>query len=221
MRAGRVARQEAWGQGRYREVDLSPYLNHSCASFDQDTFASLGFCSFPAEELAALPRPFIADGVPLRLPPFLPGRPDNLMCEGQKVGVPPGRYCALALLGVAEMGSYVEEMRLRFEGGAEQARELALTRWTDRRPRFGEAQAYTVTHVHGPGTQVVGQQASLWLKLLVVDPARRLRAVVFPNNIFLHFLALTLIVPPRAPGPCPSRCPGRASPEVTPCPART
>ncbi|MCL6449857.1 MAG: hypothetical protein K6T75_00990 [Acetobacteraceae bacterium] len=227
-----------FSRGRYLGVDLRPFLNHACASFDRRPFAALGHSSFPAEELGSLPRPLVVGGVPLWLPAFCDGEPDNTRCDGQRLEVPPGRYCALAVLGASEMGSYKEQVWLRFDAGPEASRTLGLTRWILPEPQFGELAAYAATHCHAPGRQVPGIQPRLWVQFIVLDPDRALIALVLPENILMHVLALTLIRPPRGravgslsrrgrplggldprPDPCcPPGCPAGPSRGVVPCP---
>ncbi|MGI5506785.1 glycosyl hydrolase family 95 catalytic domain-containing protein [Lentzea sp. CA-135723] len=119
---------------------------------------------------------------------------NNVVCAGQSVAVPGGRYGKLHLLAAGDVGNVEATGALGYADGAEPV-PFRVTAW-QQRPQFGESEPVATTLMHTPSGPVT-RQVSIFHQVVAVDPARELSAVILPRTSGprLHVFAITLEKP--------------------------
>lgn len=154
--------------------------------------------AFPSEVMPPRGALVAVGGVPFLWPESAARVADNVILEGQRIQVPPGRYRALHVLGVSEGGSFEETLILHHGPGGLEEVDLGLT---DCRPhwgrlKFGEQVAVRFKEMRFPPgdthTSNGGEFCGLWKQTLAVDDAGELVAVQLPDNPCMHVFAMTL-----------------------------
>lgn len=194
---GRFEVRVAASEGPYLLLDLGPLFDGDAFSTSSEplrgNFDNPGGprgATYPAERLSAPGSVVRSEGVPFRFPPT--DTPRNMLTlRGQRLGLPPGRYRALHLLGAAEQGSYREEVRLEYKDGTVQAVPLGLSDWCQP-PQFGEHVALVTPFRRSNQGTLEALECRIFAQTLPLDPARELSAVVLPSRDNLHVFALTL-----------------------------
>ena len=152
--------------------------------------------SFAAEHLPP-PGPLVVDGVWFDFPAVGTGEPDNVRCEGQLVGVPPGAYDWIYLLGAAERRAE-DEVALHFVRGEVDFEALRISDFWAAEAAFGERVAFESPVMHYPRHVQAGVPALLWIQRVPVTRRARLEAIRLPRNVAIHVFALTLRRRPEA-----------------------
>ena len=170
---------------------ISPEANKTDGNFDLPKLKSGS--SYPADQLpkgGSLFRPAVLGGILFRFPPAADGRPNNVACDGQRLGVPKGVYATLWLLAAAEFGNQEGAARLVYDKGEEPA-ALRVSDWCGE-AAFGEAEAIRCTARHTWDGKREDKACRIWA---VAIPLRDqpLQAIVLPKNPHIHVFAATLV----------------------------
>lgn len=112
-------------------VVLSPLFdNDGIATADRPTDGNLdgsGY-SFPAEHMPPAGLTTVG-GVTFLIPGAGPGERNNLIVDGQRIALPPGRYHAATLLAAATYGSFSSRITLHYADGEEGTFSFHLDDW--------------------------------------------------------------------------------------------
>ncbi|WP_312885799.1 SGNH/GDSL hydrolase family protein [Streptomyces physcomitrii] len=128
-------------------------------------------------------------GATFTLPRYAPGRPDNLVADGQRVRLT-GRGSSLALLVAATGGPATGTGTLRYRDGSRQSFTLGAPDW--RTGPLG-SKAVALPHVNSPGGQLT-EQAKLYTVSVPLERRRALASVELPrdNGPDLHVFAASV-----------------------------
>lgn len=154
--------------------------------------------SFPADELPAGGERVTVAGVPFRFPPAGDGRDNNVVCRGQLLALPRGRYDWIYLLATSERRTE-DFVYLHFAGGAVDPEWLRISDVWPAAARFGEVEAFRCRRLHYPRHVQEGVHPGLWRQRVAVPREQELVAMRLPDNIAIHLFAMTL-VPALIPG---------------------
>ena len=119
------------------------------------------------------------------------GRPDNVLCEGQRIAVRIGftpKSCVV--VGATEKGSYCEPLRFIDSDGLAFDVDLGLSDWFAQCPSFGERCVVRASRVHTPDGEQFGPSPGLWLACLELSLESAPVLVHLPDNPFMHVFAL-------------------------------
>ena len=128
--------------------------------------------------------------LPFIFPPKKEGAKNNIACDGQRIGVPAGRYAALYVMGSATFGEQKGDVELECEKGKTTA-TLKLSDWCAA-GKFGEAQAYLMTQRHNWEGKEEKAVCSIWVQAVDLPADKVLKAIVLPKNPKMHIFAMTL-----------------------------
>jgi hypothetical protein len=186
-------------------VDLDPHFNNVGTSHrhrQSDGAFNVWRNSFPAEELPAGSSLVRVAGVCYRFPSTSPGRPDNVVCAGQRIDVPPDRYDWVYVLACAERRAE-DTVYLHYQSGAVDGEWLRVSDfWPGSGPRFGEVEAFRCDHMHFPRHVQARVQPVIWQQRVPVPRQEPLARLHLPDNIAIHLFAMTLVRSgPVAEGP--------------------
>jgi hypothetical protein len=183
-------------------IDLSQHLNNVGITHQSNTDSgrlNVWRNSFPAEELpdgSAVIRP---EAVPFRFPTAAPGRPDNVVCTGQRIGIPPGRYDWIYLLACSERRAE-DVVHLHYHDGTVDAEWLRVSDfWPASPAHFGEIEALVCDHIHFPRHVQPGIGPRIWQQRLPVSRQQELAHLRLPDNLAVHIFAMTAVTDGRVP----------------------
>lgn len=148
--------------------------------------------SFPSAEL---PRAglFIATDVPYDFPVTAPGEPDNVVCAGQRIDVPPARYDWIYLLACSERRAE-DIVYLHYVTGAVDAEALRVSDfWPGSEPRFGEVEAIRCGSIHFPRHVQARVGPRIWQQRLPVPRQEDLHYLCLPHNRAIHIFAMSAV----------------------------
>jgi hypothetical protein len=174
-------------------VPLAAHLNNVGATPAGDTARgrfNVWGNSFAAEHLPP-PGLLVVDGVWFDFPAAGTGGSDNVRCESQHVGVPPGAYDWIYLLAAAERRAE-DEVALHFAGGEVDFEALRVSDFWAAEPAFGERLAVETPVMHYPRHVQPNVPARLWAQRIPVTRRATLEAIRLPRNVAVHVFALTL-----------------------------
>jgi len=186
-------------------LDLGPYFNNDAIS-RADNPGDGGFNvwgnSFPAASLPPGGAVVSVGQVPFRFPPSEDGQPNNVVCRGQLVPIPAGRYDWIYFLAAAERRTE-DQVCLHYEDGAVDPEWLRVSDFWPGGPHFGEVCAYRCPDMHYPRHVQPGVQACMWRPRVPVTRATGLARLRLPDNEAIHLFAASLMLawqgddPPR------------------------
>ena len=190
-----IAKLPPWEAPRWLvNVNLSPLFNNDAFSFDRNrsdgNFDGEGR-TYPAEFLLQ------DDGNVwpyLKFPSRkqrLDGRANNVVCQGQRVEVPEGRYSHLYVAGACARGSIEATMEAIYASGRTEKIALRLSDWRSEFPQFGEVSVFSCWHFHSSRGDEQGS-CNVWLQVVKLDEGEKLKALVLPQEPRMHIFALTL-----------------------------
>ena len=114
------------------------------------------------------------------------GLPNVVACTGQSISVPGGKYVAVHFLAASDSASITTSISAQY-GGDTAALPVTVSSW-DTAPA---APAFTASYRNTPAGAKPGP-VTLGDYRLVLDPTRKLTAIVLPNERGLKVLAMTL-----------------------------
>ncbi len=172
--------------------DLRPHMNGK-AFGNGNRDADFDLSGFYYSDL---PRPtddfVLFEGIPFKLDQAPETEYDNVSCRGQGVEMEGRQGRCLAILGNAEMGSYLDELVVEYEDGTKSRMDFGFSDWWAYRPVNGETIAWKgrIAHQqHG----LIGHEGSLYLSRFPLTPGKSIERVVLPVQPNLHLFAMTLL----------------------------
>ncbi len=203
-----LAPRGPWAKARQAPINLAPLFDNDGVSsaarpadgnFDcPDHPADIPGSTYPAEFLPPGGQAFAAATQPavrFLFPPLRDREPNNVMCAGQKIDVPPGRYAAVWLLGAGENGEQKGVLRLQYDDGRVD-QTIRFPDWCA--AAQGEATAAITCPFryswHADERKMKREDIPCRLFALPVraDPKRTLESLRLPYNTRLHVFAITL-----------------------------
>ncbi|MFG1918458.1 hypothetical protein [Micromonospora sp. NPDC048898] len=177
-------------------VDLTAYFNNIGAT-NRDRLAegrlNVWKNSFPAEELPDGTELFRCTQVPFRFPRTGPARLDNVVCAGQRIDLPPGRWDWIYLLACSERRAE-DVVHLHYRDGVADQEWLRVSDfWPASPPHFGEVEAITCRRIHFPRHVQAGIGPRIWQQRLAISRQQELAYLRLPDNIAIHVFAMTLV----------------------------
>lgn len=175
-------------------LDLGPVFNNdaiSYASSPGDGGFNVWGNTFPAEDLPPSLSLVEIAGVPFRFPAKEDGMVNSVVCLGQIIETPPGRYDWIYVLAASERRSE-DPVYLHFEGGAVDPEWLRVSDFWPAAAHFGEVEAFRCQKMHYPRHAQLGVRAGMWRQRVPVTRGENLRAIHLPDNRAIHIFAATL-----------------------------
>ena len=191
---------------RYVTLDLSKRFNNdgiTNASDPRDSTFDEWQQSYIGEDLpsAGLVYPLAQDpGLPFLFPSKKDGASNNVALDGQRLKVPGGAYHAIHLLGAATDGHQTARLRLVYDDDTEARAVLKLSDWCAL-PEHGERQAFFMSRRRNYQFIQEVIMCSMWVQTLRLEPAKRLKYIVFPQDPNMHIFAVTLDKAQQTPQP--------------------
>jgi hypothetical protein len=130
-------------------------------------------------------------GVPFQLPDLGSGKPDNVRCEGQYIGVQPWKCDWIYFLATAERRAE-DEIALHFADGWADFEPLRVSDFWASAAAFGEQLALTSPVMHYPHHVQQGVPGRVWLVRVPVVRMTELAGFRLPSNVAIHLFAATL-----------------------------
>lgn len=149
--------------------------------------------SYPADELPEGGSIVDVGGVPFRFPPT-DGADNNVICCGQLLDTPAGRYDWIYVLGAAERRTE-DWTYLHYVSGAVDPEWLRLSDFWPAASRFGEVEAFRCRRMHYPRHIQEGVHPGMWRARIPVPREDELARLRLPHNIAIHIFAMTLARP--------------------------
>lgn len=180
---------------RFLLLDLSAHFNNDGISYAtnlRDGRFNVWWNTFPAEELPPSNSTVEVGGVPFRFPPKEDGLMNNILCAGQILEVPAGRYDWIYVLGAGERRSE-DFAYLHYEGGAVDPEWLRLSDFWPGPSRFGEMVGFRTQNMHYPKHIQRNHQPTIWRQRVPVTREERLVQIHLPENAAIHLFAATLV----------------------------
>jgi hypothetical protein len=190
-----MARSKNAAVARFELLDLGGIFNNTGTT--NTGSGGLGFFNVWQNSLAAegLPHGQITvGGIEFGLPGASRrghGQPDNVRCDRQYVGVPPGRYDWLYLLAAAERRAE-DELAFHFSTGDVDFETLRVSDFWAAEPAFGEPLGFESGLMHYPRHVQRGVPGRVWLERVPVPRMTRLTGFQLPQNVAIHIFAATL-----------------------------
>jgi hypothetical protein len=191
-----------WGlpdRPRRREfvpLDLTLHLNNngvSTAANPADANFDGAGNSYPAEALPPA-GPVTYHGVPFVFPGAADGAPDNALCRGQSIAVPPGRYSKVWFLAASTTYNTYPNPGASYADGADVPMPLPVTEWTRGSAAFNDIEVVSAPYRHGP-TGPDQRKIGIYLQVADLDPSTDLVSLTLPNTASqpqLHVFAISL-----------------------------
>jgi len=176
-------------------VDLDHELNNTAITHAHNLSVgrfNIWKNSYPAEELPAGGATVSVAGVPFRFPPRVDGGNDNVVCDGQLLTLPPGRYDWIYVLGAAERRTE-DHVYLHFTDGAVDPEWLRISDFWPAPPHFGEVEAFRCRQLHYPRHVQENVPPGMWRQRLAVTREAELARLRLPDNPAIHLFAMTLV----------------------------
>ena len=190
-----IAKLPPWDAHRWIvNLDLAPLFNNDAFSFDRNRkdgdFDGEGR-TYPAEFLnqeQGRVWPYLK--FPAR-EQILDGRNNNIVCQGQRIKVPEGRYSHLYLAGACTGKSTEALLKAIYADGTVEEILLRLSNWRTDFPKFGEVSVFISWHYHSPKGDHEGN-CHVWLQVLELNEKKTLKTLVLPVEPKAHIFAITL-----------------------------
>jgi hypothetical protein len=191
-------------------LNLAVYLNNDGISWKANptdgNFDLSGYrsgASFIADLLPKSDAPVEVPGRPglvFRFPNKDDRRPNNIVCDGQRILLPQPReaFEAAWCLGACHGGSKAALLRIEYEDADGQG-ELRLTDWLAKPPGAGEADVLRLPARHTFDGKEEPKECGMVAWRVPLDPRRKLVAVHLPRERGMHVFALTLLRAIRNP----------------------
>jgi alpha-L-fucosidase 2 len=176
-------------------LDLAAVFNNdgisTAANPADGSFDNAGH-SFPAELLPA-PGPVTYHGIPFVFPGGADGAPNNVLCKGQVVAVPPGRYSKVWFLAASTTFNSYPNPGARYADGANVPMPLPVTEWGRGSAAFNDIEVVSAAYRHGPGGRE-DRKVGVYLQVAELDPSTDLLSINLPSgsNPETHVFAMTL-----------------------------
>lgn len=186
------------GHGGFLILELEDHFNNDAVSFVSglsDGGFNVWGNTFPGEELPPSLSVVEVGGVPFRFPPKEDGRLNSLVCRGQSLAVPPGRYDWVYVLAAGERRTE-DWVYLHYASGATDPEWLRVSDFWPSPAHFGEVAAFRCHHMHYPRHVQVNMGPVMWRQRIAVPRHEELVAVSLPDNVAIHIFAATLARPP-------------------------
>jgi hypothetical protein len=149
--------------------------------------------SFPADELPDGSGAFTPAGIPFHFPRSGDGRPDNVVCRGQRISLPPGRYDWIYLLTCSERRTE-DVVHLHYRDGAADPEWLRVSDFWPAAPRhFGEVEAIGCERIHFARHVQANNGPRIWQQRIPVPRQEDLMYLRLPENIAVHIFAMTAV----------------------------
>lgn len=132
------------------------------------------------------------EGIPFKLEQAPETEYDNVSCRGQSVAMDGRQGRCLAVLGSAEMGSYLDELVVEYEDGTKVRMDFGFSDWWAYRPVNGETIAWKgriAQQQHG----LIGHEGGVYLSRLPIAPGKPIERIVLPVQPNIHLFAMTLL----------------------------
>jgi hypothetical protein len=130
-------------------------------------------------------------GIPFRFPSKEDGALNTVVCLGQRLDLPVGRYDWLYVLGAGERRAE-DYAYLHYASGAVDPEWLRLSDfWPGAPARFGELEAFRCRHTHYPRHVQAGVEIVIWQQRIPVTRREPLAWVRLPDNVALNLFAVT------------------------------
>jgi hypothetical protein len=198
-------------EANYLPIDLSSHFNNDgVASLDDTQDANFdgfkttrGLFSYDAQYF---PSGSAEVGeIPFLLGEKTHGKLNNIICQKQKIFVPPGNYQTILFLGSSVNGSFSAPLSLLYQQDVTETVTLGFTDWCRPESERGDVRAFSFPQriIRG-GSRPETAPNFLWLAAVSANPKRKLAAITLPDLYNLHVFAITLSTrkPPRiAPVP--------------------
>lgn len=186
---------------------LLPYYNNSGIGIDRSgdgaNFDGFGFSYSENELVTRGLRPgasFQAQGMTFQWPLDFPGRPDNILCNGQTVPVN-GTGSVLGIVGAAINGPSRGYFIIHFSDGSEEVRIVGLSDWTlngghKKKPAYGNSVVAKMPYREANGASKFNKVWTyVFLTSVPLPPGKTVTSVTLPafaNQGSLHVFAMAV-----------------------------
>ena len=133
-------------------------------------------------------------GVDFSFPSTATGDKNGVHADGDRVAVEPGSYDRLAILSAATNGDKTVAFRLAYADGSTETVETTITDWCVN-VKYGELEIARAPYRHNPTGILRDAEPRLMLRVLDVDPAKELEAIVLPDKTDFWLVAMSLTRP--------------------------
>ncbi|MCL6450196.1 MAG: hypothetical protein K6T75_02755 [Acetobacteraceae bacterium] len=146
--------------------------------------------TLPAEHMPPPDSPLWVEGVPFHMPdPSWPK--DNLILEGQRLALPPGRRVRAHFIGASDINPCRARVELLYRPGPPAVARLGFSYFGGRTAHYGNRPAFNIPLLR-TRTRDLKADLSLWYQGLDLDPTRELCGMGLDDVPMLHVFALTL-----------------------------
>lgn len=177
-------------------LDLSALFNNdgiSYASNLRDGGFNVWNNTFPAEELPASHSVVKVKSIPFRMPPKEDGQLNNIVCQRQRVDLPPNQYDWIYILASAERRA-ADLVYMHYVSGGVDPEWLRVSDfWPEAGAHFGEIEAFRCAQMHFPRHVQPRVQPGIWLQRIPVPRQEPLDWIHLPDNFAIHIFAATAI----------------------------
>lgn len=175
-------------------VDLDEYYNADGVTFspDFDDYTQFGGPFTMAGRFMPLSGANNFAGIDFIIPDMSRGKMNLVGGRGQEISVNPGNYRGLAILTTTVNSNKSEILTLKYSDGSTEALDVKLTDWCVN-PKFGETVVMKAPYRHITTGVLEDASPQLFYLEFPVDRARKLEAVIMPDNRELFIMSLSLI----------------------------
>lgn len=174
-------------------VEITEYFNADGISYDSKRDdGAYGVSALPAEELPVSGEVVYIDNVPFIFPPKEDGLKNNIECFNQRIKLDGELYEVAYFLGSCDNGSFEERIKVVYGEENQVISNLSLSNWIATKPVFNEVEAFSCSHTHFADRDM-DIRAFVWMQQIALDDTRGLEAIILPDNMCFHIMALTLL----------------------------
>ncbi len=130
--------------------------------------------------------------VPFYIGTLRSNTPDNMTFRGQRIGIPPGKYKDLFLLGSSDHGNYIRILKLYYSDGSSEDASVGFADWY-LEPLPGEWIAFTFPYGLTSQMQMESGNPKLYVQMIMINDSKNLIGIEFPSQITMHLFAATLM----------------------------
>lgn len=114
---------------------------------------------------------------------------DNVLCMGQEIKIPVGRYNSLNILGCSDYGNFSDYLMVCYEDGIEKVM-INFSSWINKEPLFGE-KVYCTGSLKEVKSYLNKSEGTLFSQSLRLKN-KQVQAIILPNCPTMHIFSIYL-----------------------------
>lgn len=119
---------------------------------------------------------------------------DNIVCKGQKIDIPEGKYSKIYFVGSSEWGNYIDEVEVIYEKETH-IEDICFTDWGAQKAKFPREKAIW----SGQGAVVENEKiqyyinVSIFMNYINVEKDKVLKGIILPECSNMHIFSMTIV----------------------------